>query len=411
MKLLLVSDAFPPSFGGVERHVHTLSKFLNKRGLDITILTEALNVDDRELFKSGITIKRGVKFHRRTSALQWTYQYIQNSKKVKVAINEHGNDYDIVHYHGTHMLYMDKINVEPPLIATIHGIFPSCIAFWGIEDWCRNNPTPYNCAICMLNIRKSYAPLFPGMLLYNKYYLDRMKKSLKSLDKIISVSDYVKNIVKEVFKLENITTKYNFIDIKNDLLSRLNPRKKILEYNLDTNKDIILFSGRLHPQKGISTLIESFNKLKKSNVELLITGQGELESLVKKQSAQNSNIKYLGYLPRDIQINILSQSRLFVAPSTYPDACPTAIIEAMALGIPVVSTYLGGIPELVLDGETGYLTEAKNPDSLKMKIIEILEKDKEYFSENCKKHARKFDINIIGEEIIRIYKTLIENKS
>jgi glycosyltransferase involved in cell wall biosynthesis len=409
MELLLVSDAFPPSFGGVERHVYTLSKFLNKRGLDITVLTEALNADDRELQKSGITIKRDIKFDRRKSALQWTYQYIQNSKKIRDAINEHGNDYDIIHYHGTHMLYMDKIDVEPPLIATIHGIFPSCIAFWGIEDWCRNNPTPYNCAICMLKIRKSYAPIIPGMLLYNKYYLDRMKKSLKRLDKLISVSDYVKNIVKEAYKLENITTKYNFIDIKNDLLSRIKPGTNMIEYDLDPNKDIILFSGRLHPQKGISTLIESFNKIEKPNVELLITGKGELESLVKKQSAENSNIKYLGYLPRDIQINLLSQSRLFVAPSTYPDACPTAIIEAMALGIPVVSTYLGGIPELVLDGETGYLTEPNNPDSLKTKIIKILAKEKGYFSENCKKQAKKFDINNIGEEIIKLYKTLIEN--
>jgi len=409
MKLLLVSDAYPPSFGGVERHVYTLSKYLANKDIDVTVLTEKIDADDSELTEKGIKIIRDIPFDKRNSPFQWTYQFLTNSGRVKKAIEKYGNDFDLIHYHGTHMLYLDKVNIKPPLMVTIHGIFPSCIAFWGIEDWCGKEPTPVRCSMCMLKIRNYYVPFFPGMILYNKYYLDHMKKSFKSFNKVISVSDYVKNIVKDAFNLDNIITAHNFIDL-NEILTNIDDTKTPhKDYLINEDTKIVLYSARLHPQKGITTVIDAFQKIDTKNIVLLISGKGELEEYIQKMSREHSKIIYLGFLPRDVQLNILKNSDVFLAPSTYPDACPTSILEATALGVPVISTSLGGIPELIIDGETGYLIDPNNPEQLAQKINEVLMINKEKFQTKCRTQAEKFDIENIGVKIIKIYSELLDN--
>jgi glycosyltransferase involved in cell wall biosynthesis len=257
----------------------------------------------------------------------------------------------------------------------------------------------------MVKVRNKYALFYPGMILYNRYYLNRMKKSLATIDKILSVSNYVKKIVEKSLNLDNIITKYNFIN-REEILTHI---KKFDQPSIDENKKTILFSGRLHNQKGVPTLIEAFDKIENDDqkIRLLISGIGELENIVKEHSKESEKIDYLGFLPREDQLNHLYQSNVFVAPSTYPDACPTAIIEAMALGIPVVSTNVGGIPELMLNEKTGYLVEPNDPNALGEKIIMALGKDREHWKNACIEQSKKFDIKKIGREIAELYEKMI----
>ncbi|MHA2168548.1 MAG: glycosyltransferase family 4 protein [Candidatus Kariarchaeaceae archaeon] len=392
----------------MERHVYTLSKYLAENGNDVTILTETQKQEKPPLELNGIKIQRTLKLSHRKTALQWVYQYLRNSHTIKEAINDHSGEYDIIHYHGTHMLYFDKIHIKSPLIATIHGIFPACISFWGINNWCENEPSPINCANCMVKLRKNYAPFYPGMILYNKYYYNRMKESLGAIDKIISVSDYVKNIVEKSLNLDNIITKYNFID-RAEIINYIKSEPiQSTDLSRNTNKTI-LYSGRLHFQKGITTLLDSYRIIKKENINarLLISGKGELDNLVTQHSIEHEGIEYLGFLSRETQLNQLNHSNVFVAPSTYPDACPTAIIEAMALGVPVVSTTVGGIPELIINEKTGYLVKPNDSNALAEKIKRALGKNKDFWRKNCIEQSKTFDIKKIGHEIIKIYEKLI----
>jgi len=235
-----------------------------------------------------------------------------------------------------------------------------------------------------------------------------MKKSFKSFNKVISVSDYVKNIVKDAFNLDNIITAHNFIDLNEILTSVDDTKTPHKEYMINEDTKIVLYSARLHPQKGITTVIDAFKKIDDENIVLLISGKGELEEYVKKICRERSKMTYLGYLPREVQLNILKNSDVFLAPSTYPDACPTSILEATALGVPVISTSLGGIPELLIDGETGYLIDPNNPDQLAKKISEVLLINKEKFKTKYRKQAEMFDIENIGKKIIKIYNELLD---
>lgn len=346
---------------------------------------------------------------KKDSDYKWLYTRIYNSLKIMKYINIYGDDYDVVHYHGVHSLFMDFLKIRTPVISTLHGIFPACIANWGVDQWCEREPSAINCSICTSNIRKSYKPFLIGMMLYSSFYYSRMKSSLEKLDKVISVSNYVGNIVKNAFHLQNIVNIYNFIDIEKDILYNLKEDGNLNNtLNLDEDDKIILFSGGLVRKKGIHVLIKSFEKISKDdeNVFLVITGIGPMENYIRKMSEENKRIIYLGFTPRSLQIKVLSRSSVFAAPSTYPDACPTTILEAMALGVPVVSTRLGGIPELVVDGRTGYLVEPNDPDALSRGILKVLSRDQDGLEENCIDRAKKFDITQIGPDIIALYHRL-----
>lgn len=408
MKILLISDSFLPSLGGVERHVYTLIQYLSKKNIDVSLLTSTPSKGEKIDLDKNITISRELKLLNRSHALEWPYTYIHNSTVIKKAIEQYEDKYDLIHYHGTHMLHFNQIKRKKPLISTLHGIFPSCIAFWGIENWCGDTPSAYRCAQCAIKIRKNYSPLLPAMTLYNKYYYNNMEKSLKMTDKVIAVSNYVKNIVKKTFKLNNIDTVYNFIDIKNDIIFNMNKSQKKNNMFNKNNSKIILFSGRVDKQKGITTLLDSLKIINKThNVILAISGTGELLNYVQKIKKEYNNIIILGYLSRTEQLNLLNECDVFVAPSNYPDACPTTIIEAMALGKPVVATDIGGIPELVKENENGFLVKPNRPELLAEKIIKVLDIGKEQYYDNCTARAKYFDIETQGAQLIEKYKETI----
>lgn len=411
MKVLLISDAFLPSLGGIERHVNTLSNYLSERGYEITILTERMNADDSVYEKKGIKVIRSMDLMRKDADYKWPYTRLYNSKKILEYLNLYGNKYDLVHYHGTHPLYMDCRKINTPVVATIHAIYPVCIANWGVNEWCREDPSSINCTLCTVRIKKKYVPVALAFMIYSKYYYDRMKISLKSLEKVVSVSNYVGNIVKQGLNLTNIINIYNFIDIENDIMFNLKRYKNnINSLDIESNSRVILFSGRLVESKGIHILIKSFKKIqeKYDNVYLIITGGGKLESYVEKMSIKNEKIKFLGYISREKQLNILNNASLFAAPSTYPDACPTSILEAMALGVPVVSTNIGGIPELIIENKTGLMVNPNDVEGLSNTMVELLSRPRNDFHDNCVEQANKFDITNVGPKVTELYHTLIK---
>ena len=406
-KVLLISDSFPPDFGGVARHVYTLSQFLAEKNYDVTVITPSIKIEKNEIVTpENIDVKRNLKFLRKTNPLQWPYILIHNSNVLRRTINELGSDFDYIHYHGSNTLFLNNINIQRPFTLTLHGIFPACIFFQEIDTWCRKNPSTIRCSLCVAGIRKKYYPLLPGMILYSSYYYSNMNKSMRTLKKIISVSDYVKNIVESAFNLNNIITLYNFIDIKNDIKFNLNKEGEKIKIKNKEEKTI-LYSGGLKYSKGIDTLLESYKLLNNDgSIKLVVSGIGPYEEKIKKHMLKDKNVIYLGYLSRSDQMKVLNETDVFLAPSIYPDACPTSILEAMALGIPVIATKVGGIPELMDDGKTGYLVDPNDPQQIREKILTVFSKGPNYYYQHCIERAESFDNNAIGPKIVELYKSL-----
>jgi glycosyltransferase involved in cell wall biosynthesis len=140
-----------------------------------------------------------------------------------------------------------------------------------------------------------------------------------------------------------------------------------------------LYFGSLGPEKGLAELLTVFGHL--SGYRLVIAGRGPLEESLEQTCRERgiNNIDFVGYKSGDELVDLIRKSRAVIAPSLMYDNYPYSVLEAQALGKPVIATRRGGIPEMVKDAENGYLYEPGNPFALKARI-EDLEKEPENFS-------------------------------
>jgi len=130
----------------------------------------------------------------------------------------------------------------------------------------------------------------------------------------------------------------------------------------------LIYVGRLDPEKGTLVLVDAVARLREQNIdfELLVVGDGEsragCEQYVKTLGLQES-VHFLGWQGSDDVRRLIMDSRAMVLPS-FAEGLPVVIMEALALGRPVISTYVAGIPELVKNGENGWLVSAGSVDEL-----------------------------------------------
>lgn len=136
----------------------------------------------------------------------------------------------------------------------------------------------------------------------------------------------------------------------------------------------LLAVGRLVEKKGFALLIDAVTRLRADGIDatLDIVGDGELSAPLRERanaSAARAAIRFLGPLPQGEVAARLREADVFVAPCLVgsdgnADGLPTVLLEAMATGIPCVSTAVTGIPEIIIDGQTGVLCEPGDVDSL-----------------------------------------------
>ncbi|MBF0233968.1 MAG: glycosyltransferase family 4 protein [Desulfamplus sp.] len=155
------------------------------------------------------------------------------------------------------------------------------------------------------------------------------------------------------------------------------PSENFCKVNFEKKR--LVFLSRVEKAKGIYETIEAFKILKKvdNSIMLDIAGDGpELES-VKKAYANIEGIKFHGYLGDDEKYKLLSTSTLFVFPS-YSEGMPNCVLEAMACGLPVITTPVGGIKDFFLNGLNGYLLDPNKPENLAKQILQILSEQKRF---------------------------------
>lgn len=212
----------------------------------------------------------------------------------------------------------------------------------------------------VLNIKK-YTTTKIIQHIHNDYLSEESNTNRKIVDysdKIIVVSEYLKNELKWYNNNSKIQTLYNSIDInnfnKNILINETVNLKK--ELNILSNEMIVLYIGRLTAQKGVSDLIQAFKSINHKNVKLLIVGSSwysetKKTSYVKDLIAQseeiNEKIIFTGYITYDKLPIVYKIADLVVIPSAGVEAAGLVALEARAAGKPVISSDSGGLPEYI----------------------------------------------------------------
>jgi len=231
-----------------------------------------------------------------------------------------------------------------------------------------------------------------------------------SADAVIALTDNMKNEIQKNYE-KNIIILPNGVDFKKFLnFSKQTIRDK---FKINPGEKIIVFVGSLRPVKGVEYLIEAFNiiKNKAPATKLFLVGDGEkkqsLEDLVRKNNLEKQ-VNFIGQVQNDDIPEYMAIADIFVLPS-LSEGFPGVILESMASGLSVVATKVGGLPELIKDGENGFLVEPKNPEQISEKVLLLLEDDKlrEKISNNNKEKVKRYSWENVIDKIEKIYSEAI----
>ncbi len=233
-------------------------------------------------------------------------------------------------------------------------------------------------------------------------------------DVIICCSNAVKDFVvnHEGINEQKVVTVYNGVY----KLARQNNHTRIAEELGIKDSDIVIISiGSLYPNKGHDILLKALarDECRQTEVKCLIVGKGPMEAEL-KHTADNlgikSNVIFAG-LREDIG-NLLSVSDIFVLPSVEREGLGNAILEATSAGLPVVASNIGGIPEAVIDGKTGYLVKPADINELAKTIASLISDEDTRHRlgiASAELYNQKFRADIMISKIEQIYDEVIGN--
>jgi len=232
--------------------------------------------------------------------------------------------------------------------------------------------------------------------------------SINQSDGVTSVSEHLKQDTYRFFEInKNIKVITNFID-----LSRFShtPKEHFKKAIAPEGEKILVHTSNFRRVKRTPDVIRIFAKVNaRIPSKLLMVGDGqdrpECEQLARDLGVSH-NVRFLG--KQDAVEEIMSVSDLFLMPS-QSESFGLAALEAMACRVPVISSNAGGLPELNVEGYTGFLRDVTDLDGMADQAVYILEDEERLntFKENALNHARKFDLATILPQYENFYREVI----
>ena len=173
-----------------------------------------------------------------------------------------------------------------------------------------------------------------------------------------------------------------------------------------------LFLGRIGERKGAYDLIEAVKNIKNEGIKIkiLMAGDGEIQKakdIIKKENIEDS-IEILGWIDNKQKEKYLKSSDFYILPS-YDEGMPMSVLEAMSYSLPVITTDVGGIPEIIQNKNNGIMVKPGNNDEIKNAIKKIIENNefRKEISENAYETIlEKFNFKHYEEFLDKLYKQI-----
>ena len=402
MKVLLVNK-FHYLKGGSETYYFALGKLLKEKGCDVVYFSmkDEKNVpcDQEKYFVNHVDYNGSMSpVQVAAASVKLLYSLEAKHKFEKLLIDEKP---DIIHLN----IFQSQLSGSIVEAAYKHHI-PIVYTAHDLKSVCPNYLMMHHQKVCEKCLGGHYWHCFTNscmkasraksLLAAMEAYIYKLRKTYQKMDYVITPSFFYKKTLEAagIFRcpIEHVR---NF----------LSPETCFEE---GTRGNYFLYFGRLSREKGIRTLIKSFSK---SHVEekLLIVGAGPEEARLRqmvKKLGMKDKILFLGFKSGAELHEIVANALCVCLPSEWYENGPYSILEAQALGRPVIVSDYGGLPELVEDGRTGYITKAGNVFDLTEKIRKMShsQMDSAYI---CQQAAHAYSADLYAEHIIEVYDNLI----
>lgn len=232
-----------------------------------------------------------------------------------------------------------------------------------------------------------------------------------SMIKILTVSDYIKKKASALFPIDKIQTVHNGID-----LNRFSPKKSSTvcrkEIGFSDDDFIMIYSGRINKEKGVSELIDAILLLKDfPKIKLMVIGgtffgntynEDEfIRSLKNRANKIKEKIVFTGFIPYEKIPDYLQLADIAVIPSIWNDPFPTTELEAQAMGLPIITTVRGGIPEEVSEDNAILLeTDEHFVNNLAETILDLYQhpQKRKQMAASSLERAKLFDKEVYAEK-------------
>lgn len=365
--------------GGSPRAAYYLAKEMAKRGHDVKVFTTSINSKNSVDNYGNITIYR----------FGTIFKHISSRISLRILYQPFKQEVDIVHGHFdippgplAPYLYSRKKNV--PLVITHHG------------DWIENHGG---------FIRKISVSLF------NTYLVGRFLAHAKA---IISPSgSYIEKSRFLRKNKEKIVVIPNGINLKDyDILRSKEECRK--ELGLPIEKNIIISVGSLIPYKGPDVLLKAMPKVIKEipDAMLLFVGKGEMEEelrLLSKKLGVDKHIKFAGFVGDSSKKVLFYKSADIFAFPSFSEIFGIVNLEAMACSTPIIASKVGGIPDVVIDGENGLLVPPRDSEALTDALIYLLENEdiREKMGKNGRRRVKGYSWERIADRTEKIYEEVV----
>jgi glycosyltransferase involved in cell wall biosynthesis len=249
-------------------------------------------------------------------------------------------------------------------------------------------------------------------------FLSKFKYNYKGINSIICVSKSVQNDMGAILSAKNRAKTTVIHDCVSLAIQNESPTLSIREkYAISSEIKLVGNIGNHAKAKDLTTLINTvdvvINELNRKDILFVQIGEFSkltpvLMELVKSKKLEK-NILFLDKLEK--ASSVVNQFDLFLMTSER-EGGPTSVLEAMLIGVPVVSTQVGVIQEVIIPGESGFYAPVKEPKQLAAKVIELL--DDEMLQEKCSKNAKylienEFNSEVIAQKTVTLYKQIIES--
>ena len=388
MRICMVTWEFPPRIvGGIARHCYGLSRALAKKGHEVHLIT--LDFPGAPLYEEvdGVKVYRTKVELGHPDFIVWTLIFNHFMEK-RVALISREVDFDVIHVHDWLTApagISSKHYLNRPLISTMHS---------------------------------TEVGRAQGLHTPDSYLIDGFEWWLTYESKRIIVASYsMKREIEDHFRLppEKIDVIPNAVDVEQ--YQRNVDREAIrARYMIGGHERLVLFVGRLVPQKGVEHMIRAVPMVLKEHPEaiFLIVGEGwsksYLESLTRSLGCE-SRVRFLGFLPDRDLVELTISADVLVVPSSY-EPFGIVALEGMAAGVPVVASNTGGLSEIIEHDRTGVLVYPGDPRSIAWGINRVLS-DKEYSKyliQNAKRRiAEIYSWDVVAEKTLKVYEAAEEN--
>ena len=359
-EVLMIADSDPRKkvIGGIGIYSYNLAKYLTKKGFKVIFIGKK----QKEKILNKFNNFKFIELNKKPN--QSNYIFLKNLFKIAPKLNL--ND-DIV------------INAQRP-------------------DWIVPFSKRKNNKIITLHGSHSKNVYLKKGYIIGKIYSRLEKKGLQIADTIISVSEENTKYYKHLYKnYPDIIKKFVTIPVGVDLskFKGINKHKAREKYGFKKSDKVVVYVGRLEKEKNLPLLIRACHQ---ANLKLFIVGNGREEAHL-KNFAQKLHSKTIFHdsVSNEAVPETFACGDIFALTSLY-EGLPTVLIEALATGLPIISTEVGDTKKLVIDGKTGFIVNQRN-------IVEKLRfiiKNPSKYKRNCIEKSKQYSWRKIGDQLMQV---------